>query len=188
MRGILAYLAYVVRHKWFVTIECWKDGLLWRGLRHDLSKFLPSEFFPYARFFYEPDGSKRTKRDKTGYYKPSDTGDPSFDKAWFLHQKRNDHHWQWWVFPDDGPGVEHGGEWAIEGGWKSPPELLYKVKVFPMSDKARREMQCDWIGAGRSQGTPSTKDWYEKNREKLVLHPDTRKAVEQWLDERFPKD
>jgi len=48
----LKYLKYILKHKWYVMIECFKNGLIWRGLMHDLSKFLPSEFIPYANFFY----------------------------------------------------------------------------------------------------------------------------------------
>jgi len=167
MRGFLAYLWYVLRHKWYVALECWRRGLLWRGLVHDFSKFRWSEFAPYARYFYNPDGTKRTMRDKTGYYKPADTGDQIFDFAWFLHQKRNDHHWQWWIVPeDDDPAHTFKGS----------------LRVFPMSKVAAIEMFCDWKGAGRAQGTPDTRDWYEHNRAKLILHPSTRAKVEQWLE------
>lgn len=150
----LRYLRYVLRHKWFVFVECARVGLLWRGLCHDLSKFRPSEFLPYARFFYGPKAQPR--RDSTGYYKPTDTGDAAFDFAWLLHQKRNDHHWQWWVLP-----LDDGGE-----------------KVLPMSDAARREMLCDWRGAGRALGTPDTRRWYEANKTKMRLDSATRAWIE----------
>jgi len=132
-------------------LECFKEGLYWRGIKHDWSKFRPSEFIPYARFFYNPNGSKRTVRDKTGYYKPTDTGDKDFDFAWFLHQKRNDHHWQYWVMPEDEEGV----------------------KLFSMPIVCLIEMLCDWKGAGRAQGTPNAFDWYKANRHKLQLHEET---------------
>ena len=48
------YLKAVLKHKWFVFIECRKLGIPWLGVIHDLSKFLPSEFIPYARYFYGP--------------------------------------------------------------------------------------------------------------------------------------
>jgi hypothetical protein len=90
------YFATVSRHKWFVLLECIKMAkqtktpmLIWRGLTHDLSKFRPSEFFPYARYF---NGDIKTK-----------TINEAFDKAWLLHQKRNSHHWQWHILRcDDG--------------------------------------------------------------------------------------
>jgi hypothetical protein len=155
------YLRYVLRHRWFVMVECFKVSLYWRGISHDLSKFRPSEFIPYARFFY---GSSKPKRDTTGYYKPTDTGDNKFDFAWLLHQKVNDHHWQWWILPED------------EGG----------IKILPMTDDAVIEMVCDWVGAGKAQGYLSPKEapmqecqrWYEKNKAKMQLHPSTRKTVE----------
>ena len=46
------YFKYVIRHKLFVFIECYKLGKIWRGITHDLSKFLPDEFIPYSRYFY----------------------------------------------------------------------------------------------------------------------------------------
>ena len=153
------YLAYVIRHRWFVMLECFQYGLLWQGLVHDLDKFLPDEFIPYARFFHNPDGSKRQIRDKTGYYKPDDTGDPAFDFAWFLHQARNPHHWQYWILPkDDGT-----------------------IKPVCMPRRYVLEMLCDWRGAGRAQGTPNTQAWYAKNKDKLILHPTTRQLVEENL-------
>ena len=75
IKKILTYLSYLLRHKWFVFIECCKQGIFWRGLVHDCSKFLPDEFFPYAFHDWEKE------RDETGYYKPTDTGDLKFDYA-----------------------------------------------------------------------------------------------------------
>lgn len=159
MRRHLSYASYLLRHKWFVFVAGCRLGIPWLALMHDNSKFRPSEWLPYARYFYEPDGSKKTRRDSTGYYKPTDTGDAAFDFAWLLHQKRNKHHWQWWVLPED------------EGG----------LKVLPMPDRYRREMLADWRGAGRAQGTPDTLKWYRTNRHKMSLHPETQGWIEQQL-------
>ena len=146
----LKYLSYVIRHRWFVMLACWKEGFFWLGIFHDWSKFLPSEFFPYAEHFYGKNSHHKdethtargikTGRDETGYYKPTDTGDKAFDFAWLLHQKRNKHHWQWWILPED-----DGGEIIML--------MDYKYLV---------EMVCDWRGAGRAQGTPDDLAWYAK--------------------------
>lgn len=148
------YAKYLLRHKWFVALECFKEGLIWMGIIHDWSKFLPSEFFPYANFFY----SDRV-RGSTGYYKPTDTGNAEFDFAWLLHQKRNDHHWQWWVLPEDGGGM----------------------KVLRMPQDVLTEMVCDWCGASRAQGfngKSDTIEWYKTYKGKMSLHPQTREMVE----------
>jgi hypothetical protein len=155
----LPYLWYVLKHRWFVMVECWRCGLWWQGIVHDLSKFRPDEFVPYAEHFHGP--KRKAWRDKTGYYKPTDTGDPAFDFAWLLHQKRNDHHWQWWVLPEDAGGV----------------------KILRMSAPARTEMLCDWIGASRAQGhggmegKAGVRAWYRKNGKKMQLEAETRALV-----------
>ena len=156
----LKYLSYVLRHKWFVFQGCLQRGLLWRGLVHDLSKFLPSEWFPYVEHFY---GIKRKPwRDKTGYYKPTDTGDLDFDQAWLFHQHRNDHHWQFWCLTEDDTG---------------------KAICLPMPHKAVLEMVSDWCGAGRAQGKQpgEVHEWYAINKGRMHLHADSRTQAEMEL-------
>lgn len=100
---------------------------------------------------------KKEARDQTGYYKPTDTGDPDFDFAWLLHQKRNRHHWQWWILPED------------EGG----------VKILQMQGRYVAEMLCDWLGASRAQRSGSSvPDWYSANGRKMQLHTITRDVIE----------
>lgn len=147
------YARYVLRHKWYVFVACLHYGLLWRGIKHDWSKFLPSEWFPYATYFY---GKKRPDIGTTGYNHALHQDDDAFNMAWNYHQKRNDHHWQYWVLMyDDG-----------------------KVFCLPMPDLCRKEMLADWRGAGMAQGKPNTWEWYEANKGKMQLHEDTRAWVE----------
>lgn len=158
----LRYASYVLRHKWYVGIECFRQGLYWRGLLHDWHKLLPSEWFPYAEHFHGRRAG--TQRDSTGYYKPTDTGDAAFDFAWLLHQKRADHHWQWWTMPQDQDGM----------------------KILPMSGVARLEMLCDWCGASQAQGYggwDGVVKWYAANKHKMQLHDDTQLFVEFFLEE-----
>lgn len=84
MNKHLKYLRYVVRHKWFTFLECANMGLYWRGLVHDLSKFLPCEWYPYVEHFY---GDAQNE--------------PEYDLAWLHHQKFNKHHWQYWLLQKD---------------------------------------------------------------------------------------
>jgi hypothetical protein len=151
------YVRYLVRHKWFVLLSCIRLGIVWRGLIHDWTKFLPLEWLAYADHFH---GRKLgVQRDPTGYYKPTDTGDPAFDLAWLHHAHSNRHHWQWWCQPDDSGGI----------------------RVHDMSETYVREMVADWRGAARAQGTPSVIGWYEANKGKMLLSPATRRRVEELL-------
>ena len=89
MKKYLKYLKYLIRHKWFVMIECFKIGLYWQGIVHDMSKFLPNEFFPYVNYF----------QDHTTTFHESGQ-DIKFDTAWLKHIHRNPHHWQYWVIEE----------------------------------------------------------------------------------------
>lgn len=154
MRKHLTYLGYVLRHKWFVFQECLHYGLIWRGLKHDWTKFLPSEWFAYARYDFNK-GVPVT----TGYAHVLDPTELPFNIAWNHHQKRNDHHWQYWVLLQD-----EGGTYAL-----------------PMPDVCRKEMLADWRGAGRAQKKSDTVAWYRVNKDKMNLHPDTRAWIESEL-------
>lgn len=93
----LRYLRYVLRHKYYVLasglamarmLNSWTLSLhlLVRCVVHDWSKFLPSEWFAYVNYFYEPP-QLNTKHD--------------FNVAWLHHQRRNLHHHQYWLLKED---------------------------------------------------------------------------------------
>lgn len=151
------YIWYLFRHRWFVAFECFRRGLFIRGITHDLSKLRPSEFFPYADFFY----GKGRHRGK-GNYEVHDVTDPwlqsRFDKALLLHFHRNPHHWQYWVLK------------RSRGG--------YKCLDMPVKDVI--EMVCDWKAAGRVQHGKSSdvKSWYADNKSTMMLTDVTRTRIE----------
>jgi len=95
--------------------------------------------------------------DGSSQYNP----DQWFDQALNQHQKANKHHWQYWVlFEDSG-----------------------KVLALPMTQRYIEEMVADWMGAGRAiTGKWEVKEWYEKNKEKMLLHTDTKERVEKLLN------
>lgn len=170
------YLKYVLRHKWFVWLALWdiyKQNLwavilLWQGVTHDWSKFLPSEWGPYVDYFYGGPYPERHYGDVHGALGDKWTqpwAQERFDKAWNYHQKRHPHHWQFWVLRED------------DGA----------TKCLEMPERFVMEMLADWRGAGRAiTGVDNTPQWYAKNRSKIMLHPRTREIVEWWLA--YPQD
>lgn len=159
MYSHLRYFWYVVRHKWYVWRGCRYLGVpIWQALIHDWSKFLPDEWFPYVAHFYgqQPASSGTT----TGYTRDLKK-EPPFELAWCLHQRRNPHHWQFWVLYTD----REPSRW----------------RTLPMPERYAREMVADWWGAGMAQGKLDVQGWYDRHREDCLLHPDTRVLVEQLL-------
>lgn len=170
----LKYASYVLRHKWFVFLECYKMGIPWQGITHDLSKLWPDEWWAYTNHFYGKDSHHGASHAATGYYKDeptsvhlnatSRTGNDPFDAAWLAHQRRNPHHWQHWVLREDNG----------------------HTKILCMPVRYRKEMLADWIGAGKAQGYgDNTKTWYTANKHKMHLHVLVKLWVERQLTKRY---
>lgn len=102
IRAIWRNLLYILDHKLNVLIECWKEGLYIQGITHDLSKFLPQEFLPYAKKFFF-DGQKNVNDELKWKY------------AWLRHQHSNKHHWEYWVVdPNNKQAIPMPKKYLIE--------------------------------------------------------------------------
>lgn len=81
MKATWKYFILTIKHKWFVFLAGRKLNVtLWRLIKHDWSKFLPSELPHYGRQFFGP------ANDASG-----------FALCWARHQNRHEHHWEYWV-------------------------------------------------------------------------------------------
>ncbi len=76
----------VVRHRRKVREHCFKAGIIWRGLWHDLSKFSPTEFIPGVLYFQGSRSPNEKEREVTGC-----------SRAWMHHKGRNRHHFEYWT-------------------------------------------------------------------------------------------
>lgn len=155
------YFKYLLRHKWYVALECFRYRLYFHAFTHDLSKFRPSEWFPYANYFYgEYPKWDEVKHSHLGYswWNTEEGVSYRFDAAWLEHQHRNKHHWQHWVLRED------------EG----------QIKLIPMPVRMIKQMTCDWIGASKAiRGRDASPvEWYEKVKKDMLLHESSRRYFE----------
>lgn len=157
MRAHLAYLRYVLRHKWYVFVGCMRLRVpLHQAIIHDWVKFLPVEWPAYVRQFYNADGTKRSVRDASGSYDPNRQA-LAFKRAW-LHHQRQPHHWQAWLSIGDGGNLT----------------------ALPIPERFTREMVADWYGAGMAiNGRNEVAEWYAANGHKMILDDGTRARVEE---------
>lgn len=85
-----------------------------------------------------------------------------FNKAWNNHIHKNEHHWQHWVLINDDPG---------EG-----------TITLEMPHNYIIEMICDWWSFSWSQDKlEEIFNWYHEHKDYIMLHPKTRKEVENIL-------
>lgn len=51
MNKFWGHLKTITHHRHLVMRGCFRMGLIWQGLTHDLSKYSPTEFFAGVRYF-----------------------------------------------------------------------------------------------------------------------------------------
>ena len=76
----------ITRHRHEVIRNCRRAGILWQGLRHDLSKYSPTEFGQGARYWQGTRSPNDREREVKGY-----------SDAWMHHKGRNKHHFEYWT-------------------------------------------------------------------------------------------
>ncbi len=81
------HLKTIVSHKRQVFKLCIKAGIPFQGLKHDLSKFSPSEFLSGVKYYA---GGMKSPNE----FERAEWG---YSKAWLHHKGRNRHHFEYWT-------------------------------------------------------------------------------------------
>lgn len=76
----------ITKHRWLVRKHCFRVGLYWRGLTHDLSKYSWTEFWAGAKYYQGTRSPNTEEREENGY-----------SLAWMHHKGRNRHHYEYWT-------------------------------------------------------------------------------------------
>ena len=76
----------ITKHRMLVCGGCFRVGLYWRGLTHDLSKYSPTEFWTGAKYYQGNRSPNTAEREDKGY-----------SEAWMHHKGRNRHHYEYWT-------------------------------------------------------------------------------------------
>ena len=158
-------------HKYYVGKYCFKAGLYWQGIIHDLSKFSPTEFIESVKY-YKGGVSPIVVCKKEN----------SYSMAWFHHRGHNPHHYEYWV---DNFDKYFSGD---------------KLTLIKMPYKYAVEMLCDYLGAARTyMGKDFSYEkewqWWFKKRDNCAMHPFTKYFIDSALyymkidgDDRLLKD
>ena len=81
----MGHFRMIKKHRLLVCNLCFKCGLYYQGLTHDLSKYSPIEFLNGVRFYTGTCSPHAGERKKYGY-----------SRAWNHHKTLNKHHVEYW--------------------------------------------------------------------------------------------
>ncbi len=107
MGNRLKHFRLICKHKRYVFNYCRLCGIPWRGLKHDLSKFSPTEFRESVKFYKGNSSPIDAAKAEQGY-----------SLAWQHHKGRNDHHYEYWTDQYD------TGVVALDMPYKPTVEML----------------------------------------------------------------
>lgn len=141
----------ITRHKWLVLCGCFRVGLYRQGIVHDLSKYSPTEFRVGARYYQGVRSPNAAEREEKG-----------FSEAWIHHKGRNPHHYEYWT---DMHPVSRTYE---------PVPMPRKYFVEMIMD---RRAAC-MVYQGENYRDDSALNYFDKSREKILMHPETRRQLQ----------
>lgn len=154
MNRFFAHLNTILKHRHKVIAHCFRAGILWRGLLHDLSKFSWKEFSEGVRYYQGNRSPNEKEREKKG-----------FSEAWMHHKGKNRHHFEYWT--DYNPKTKR-----VEPV-KMP--LVFVKEMFCDRVAASKVYQ----GENYSDAHPL--EYFIRGKDRRVIHPDTSDLLESWL-------
>lgn len=143
----------ITYHKYLVMQGCFRVGLYWQGLTHDLSKYSPAEFWVGAKYFQGDRSPNNAEREAKGY-----------SSAWLHHKGRNKHHYEYWI--------DYSCR-AVEGGMApSPMPVRYVVEMFMDRVAASK------VYNGENYTDKDPLNYLKGGKNVNLLHPKTYKQLE----------
>ena len=139
------HLKTVHHHRALVRKYCFRLGLYWQGLTHDLSKYSPVEFWAGVKYFQGNRSPNDAQRREIGYR-----------ASWMHHKGRNRHHFEYWTdYTADGiSGIEMPAKYVAE---------MFCDRLAASKTYRGKDFQC---------GDPYQFFLRGKGR-RLLLHPNT---------------
>ena len=145
------HLKTINHHKWLVLCGCFRVGLYWQGVCHDLSKYSPTEFRAGAKYYQGTRSPNAAEREDKGY-----------SEAWMHHKGRNRHHCEYW------------SDMNMETKCYAPIPMPRKYLVEMIMDRRAACMTYQ----GDKYRDDSALRYFERGLERNCMHEKTARELE----------
>ncbi|MCR5144017.1 MAG: DUF5662 family protein [Lachnospiraceae bacterium] len=145
----------ITHHRHLVMVNCFKVGLYWQGLTHDLSKYNPVEFRVGAKYYQGTRSPNNAEREDTG-----------LSLAWLHHKGRNKHHFEYWI--DYSLDKKEG-----LAGMLMPEKYVVEMVMD-------RIAACK-VYMGDDYTSSSPLEYYSRGKGRYLMHPQTMELLERLL-------
>lgn len=153
--NIWGHFKTITYHKYLVMKGCFRLGLFWQGLMHDMSKYSPAEFWVGAKYYQGDRSPNNAEREAIGY-----------SSAWLHHKGRNKHHYEYWLDYS-----------AAEGIGVVPARMPVKYVAEMFVDR----VAASKVYNGVSYTDADPIKYYLKGKKYIQIHPETGELLEYLL-------
>lgn len=148
------HLSTITKHRHKVMAHCFRCGIGWQGLFHDLSKYMPCEFWIGAKYYQGDRSPNEKERELFGY-----------SMAWMHHKGRNRHHFEYWV--DLNPATRQ----------YEPVPMPKRFLVEMFCDR----VAASKIYKGKDYKDDAALLYFTKGNAAKKMHHETAACLERWL-------
>lgn len=144
----------ITKHRHKVIAHCFRAGIGFQGLFHDLSKYSPTEFVPGVKYYQGTRSPNERERELFGY-----------SAAWLHHKGRNRHHFEYW---ND----------------LNPATKMYEPVPMPMryvKEMFCDRVAASKIYQGENYTDQHPLAYFTRGNARKKMHADTADLLEEWL-------
>ena len=150
----IKHFVTITKHRHRVMLHCFKAGIPLQGMRHDLSKYSPTEFIPGAKYYLGSRSPNEAEREAKG-----------FSQAWMHHKGRNRHHYEYWT------------DYSTQTKKMSPVEMPLKYVKEMFCDR----VAASKIYQGKKYTDSHPFEYFSRAKDHIMIHPITAELHEGWL-------
>lgn len=150
----IGHFRTITHHRHLVIKHCFRAGIGWQGLFHDLSKYSPTEFGVGAKYYSGDRSPNEGERLDYGY-----------SKAWLHHKGRNRHHFEYWV--DYNPHTKR-----VEP---------IKMPVNYVAEMFCDRLAASKVYQGERYTDDHPLEYFLRGKARRFINPETSDLLEGWL-------
>jgi len=149
--NLFGHLRTVRNHRRAVIEHCFRAGIPFQGLVHDLSKYSPTEFIPSVKYYQGTRSPNEQERIVKGY-----------SVAWMHHKGRNKHHFEYWT------------DYSPETKQLEPVKMPLRYVAEMFCDR----VAASKIYNGENYTDRKPLEYFLKAKPRRKIHPETSRFLE----------
>ena len=147
----IGHFKTITRHKILVAKGCFKLGLYYQGIMHDMSKYSPTEFLVGVKYYQGTASPNNAERMEKG-----------ISMSWLHHKGRNKHHFEYWT------------DYNIQTKTIQPVKMPMNYVIEMFCDR----VAASKIYMGDKYTDRSSLDYFLRAKGRMQIHPETSDELE----------